>query len=184
MCVVRRTLSVCKSCASGVQRVQVGCCIVQQQVAHSVPIFLSVAVAHGRPWTHNSNNSDIGYNSYKQVGAEALERQVDPYKQVVAGVKRAGVKRQLVVGLQHHRSRKLMSNRATLQPSIPPRLACNPTSREKLSLLVHHSFHMDTPLADDSFEWRWLHDVTPKYLYRRAWFHWLSPPRGGVIEKS
>ena len=47
MCVVRRTRSVCKSPARGVQGVQVGCCIVQLQVAHSVPIFLSVAVAHG-----------------------------------------------------------------------------------------------------------------------------------------
>ena len=100
MCVVRRTRSVCKSCASGVQRVQVGCCIVQPHVAHSLPIFLSVA--HGRPWIHNSNNSDNYYNSYKQVGAGVVvecqvERQVDPYKQVGAGVKVAGVKRRLVV---------------------------------------------------------------------------------------
>ena len=98
MCVVRRTRSVCKSCASGVQRVQVSCCIVQPQVAHSVPIFLSVAVAHGRPWTNNSNKSNNYYNSYKQVvGGVVVERHVDPYKQVGAGVKGAGVKRQLVV---------------------------------------------------------------------------------------
>ena len=102
MCVVRRTRSVCKSCASGVQRVQVGCCIVQPHVAHSLPIFLSVAVAHGRPWIHNSNNSNNYYNSYKQVGAAVVvqrqvERQVDPYKQVGAGVKAVGVKRRLVV---------------------------------------------------------------------------------------
>ena len=67
---------------------QVGCCIVQPQVAHSVPIFLSVAVAHGQPWTDNSNESNNSYNSYKQAGAEALERPVDPYNQVGAGVKR------------------------------------------------------------------------------------------------
>ena len=97
-CVVRRTRSVCKSCASGVQRVQVGCCNVQPQVAHSVPIFLSVAVAYGRPRTHNSNNSINYYNPYKQVGAGVVvERQVDPYKQVGARVKGAGVKRLLVV---------------------------------------------------------------------------------------
>ena len=89
MCVVRRTRSVCKSCASGVQRVQVGCCIVQQQVTHSIPVFLSVAVAHRQPWTHNSNNSNNYYNSYKQVGGEAVERQVDPYKQVGARVREA-----------------------------------------------------------------------------------------------
>ena len=78
MCVVSRTRSVCKSCASGVQRVQVGCCIVQPHVAHSLPIFLSVAVEHGRPWIHNSNNSDNYYNSYKQVGAGVVvERQVE-----------------------------------------------------------------------------------------------------------
>ena len=42
-----RTPSVWKSCASGVQLVQVGCCIVQLQGAHWVLILLSVAVAHG-----------------------------------------------------------------------------------------------------------------------------------------
>ena len=102
MCVVRRTRSVCKSCASGVQSVQMGCCIVQLHVAHSLPIFLSVAVAHGRPWIHNSNNSNNYYDSYKQVGAEVvverpLERQVDPYKQVGAGVKGAAVNRRVLV---------------------------------------------------------------------------------------
>ena len=102
MCVVRWTRSVWKSCASGVQRVQVGCCIVQPHVAHFLPIFLSVAVAHGRPWIHNSNICNNYYNSYKQVGAGVVvdpqvERQVDPYKQVGAGVKAAGVKRRLVV---------------------------------------------------------------------------------------
>ena len=98
MCVVRQTRSVCKSCASGVQRVQVRCCIVQPHVAHSGPIFLSVAVAHGRPWIHNSNNSNNYYNFYRQVGAVVVvERQVDLYKQVGAGVKGAEVKRRLVV---------------------------------------------------------------------------------------
>ena len=125
-CAIRRTLRVCRSCASSVQLVQLGWCIVQPQVAHSVPFLFSVAVAHGRPWTNNSNNSNNCYNSYKQAGAEALERQVDPYKQV-----RVGVKRQLVVGLQRRRSRKLMSNRATHQPSNPARLDCNATSRVK-----------------------------------------------------
>ena len=102
MCVVRRTRSVCKSCASGVQLVQLGCCIVQPHVANSLPIFLSVAVAHGQRWIHNSNNSNNYYNSYKQVGAgvvveRQVKHQVDPYKQVGAGVKGAGVKRRLVV---------------------------------------------------------------------------------------
>ena len=60
----------------------------QPQVAQSVPILLSVVIEHGQPWTNNSNNTNTSYNSYKQVGAEALERQVDPYKQVGAGVKR------------------------------------------------------------------------------------------------
>ena len=105
MCVVRRTRRVCKSCASGVQRVQAGCCIVQPHVSHFLPIVLSVAVVHGRPWIHNSNNCNNYYNSYKQVGAGVVvERQVerhverqDPYKQVEAAVKGAGVKRRLVV---------------------------------------------------------------------------------------
>ena len=86
MCVVRRTRSVCKSFASCVQHVQVGCCIVQPHGAHSLPIFLSVAVAHGRPWIHNSNNSNHYYKSCKQVGVgvvveRQVERQLDPYKQ-------------------------------------------------------------------------------------------------------
>ena len=133
MCVVRRTRSVWKSCASGVQHVQVACCIVQLQVTNSVPIFRSVVVAQGRPWTHNFNNSNNYYNSYKQVGAEAVECQVDAYKQMGAGVKQAGVKRQLPVVLQRRRSRKLMSNRATQQLSKPPRPDCNPTSHVKAS---------------------------------------------------
>ena len=102
MSVVRRTRSVRKFCASGVQCVQVGCCIVQPHAAHSLSLFLSVAVVHGRPWIHNSNNSNNYYNSYKQVGGgvvveREVERQVDPYKQVGAGVKGAGVKRRLAV---------------------------------------------------------------------------------------
>ena len=36
---------------------------------------------------------------------------------------------------------------------------------------------MDAPLADDSLEWRWLRDVTPKYLYRGALCHWLKKYR-------
>ena len=81
---------------------QVGCCIVQPHVAHSLPIFLSVAVANGGPWIHSSNNSNNYYNSYKQGGTGVLverqvERQVDPYRRVGAGVKGAGVKRRLVV---------------------------------------------------------------------------------------
>ena len=60
-----------------------------------------------------------------------VERQVNPYKQVGAGVKAAGVKRRLVLIWQRQRSRKLMSKRATHQPSKPPRLDCNPTSHVK-----------------------------------------------------
>ena len=42
---------------------------------------------------------------------------------------------------------------------------------------MHHSCRMDAPLADDSLEWRWLRNVTPKYLYRRTLFHWLKKCR-------
>ena len=42
---------------------------------------------------------------------------------------------------------------------------------------MHHSCHMDAPLAADSLEWRWLRDVTPKYLYRRALCPWLKKCR-------
>ena len=49
--------------------------------------------------------------------------------------------------------------------------------QSKSELLVHHSCHMDAPLADYSLKWRWLHDVTPKYLYRRALCHWLKKCR-------
>ena len=66
------------------------------------------------------------------------------------------------------------SNPPTEQ-SAPPRF--QPHFPCKSDLLVHHGCHMDTPLADDSLEWRRLCDVTPKYLYRRALFHWLKKCR-------
>ena len=47
----------------------------------------------------------------------------------------------------------------------------------KSALLVHHSCHMDAPLAYERSEWRWLRDVTPKYLYRRSLCHWLKNGR-------
>ena len=76
MCVVRHTPSGCKCCARGVKHVQVGCCIVHQQVAHSVPVFRSLGVAHGKPWTHNSNNSYNYYNwSVKSILTSKWERE-------------------------------------------------------------------------------------------------------------
>ena len=66
------------------------------------------------------------------------------------------------------------SNPPTEQPS-PPRL--QPRFPCKSELLVHHSCHMDAPLADESLEWPWLCDVTPKYLYTRELFHWLKKCR-------
>ena len=44
---------------------------------------------------------------------------------------------------------------------------------------MHHSCHRDAALADDSLEWRWPRDVTPKYLYRPALFRWLKKCRQG-----
>ena len=66
------------------------------------------------------------------------------------------------------------SNSPTEQ-TTPPRLQSHFPCKSEL--LVHHSCHMDAPLADDSLEWRWLRDVTPKYLYRRALCHWLKKCR-------
>ena len=66
------------------------------------------------------------------------------------------------------------SNQPTEQPS-PPRL--QPHFPCKSELLVHHSCHIDSPLADDSLEWRWLRDVTPEYLYTRSLYHWLKKCR-------
>ena len=91
MCAVRRACAslvpvVCNLCKSVVA-------LCNHKVAYLGAIFLSVTLAHGQPWTNNSNNSNNSYHSYKQVGAEALERQLHPYKQVGAGVKR-----QVVVG--------------------------------------------------------------------------------------
>ena len=62
-------------------------------------------------------------------------------------------------------------NQPTEQPSPPPLQPHLPCETE---LLVQHSCHMDAPLADDSFEWQWLRDVTPKYLYKRTLYHWLK----------
>ena len=179
MCVVRQTRSVCKFCASGVQRVQVGCCIVQPHVAHSPPIFLSVAVVHGRPWIHNSNSSNNYYNSYKQVGAGVVvERQVElssrPVQASGSGSQGRGSQASTSSGLTTQKKPQVDepgSNSLTEQ-TTPPRLQSHfPYKNE---LLVHHSCHMDAPLADDSLGWRWLRDVTPKYLYRRALCQWLK----------
>ena len=68
------------------------------------------------------------------------------------------------------------------QPSNPPTELTTPPRLQphfpcKSELLVHHSCHMDAPFAVDSLEWRWLRDVTPKCLYRRALFHWLKKCR-------
>ena len=57
------------------------------------------------------------------------------------------------------------SNQPTEQPSP---LRFQPYFPRKKELLVHHRCHMDAPLADDSRGWRWLRDVTSKYLYRRS----------------
>ena len=66
------------------------------------------------------------------------------------------------------------SNLPTEQ-TTPPRLQSHFPCKSEL--LVHHSCHMDAPLADDSSDWRWLRDVTPKYLYRRTLCHWLKKCR-------
>ena len=168
----RRTLSVCETCASGVQLLQVGCCIVQRQVAHSVPIFLSVADAHGQPWTNNSNNSNNSYNSYKQAGAEALERQVDPNYQSGSGNQASSSSR--VTTPKKPQVDEHPSNQPTEQPRLrrlQPHFPC------KSELLVHHNCHMYAPLTDDSLEWRWLREVTRKYLYRRSLYRWLKKCR-------
>ena len=50
----------------------------------------------------------------------------------------------------------------TTPPQLQSHFPC------KSELLLHHSCHMDAPLADDSLEWRSLRDIMPKYLYTQA----------------
>ena len=66
------------------------------------------------------------------------------------------------------------SNSPTEQTTAPRLQSHFPCRRE---LLVHRSCHMDAPIAHDSLECRWLHDGTPKYLYRRVLCHWLKKCR-------
>ena len=93
-------------------------------------------------------------------------------------------------GSQGSRSQASTSSRLTTpkRPQIDEQASSSPTELTTLpplqshfpcksELLVQHSCQMDAPLADDSLEWRWLRDVTPKYLYRRALCHWLKKCR-------
>ena len=43
--------------------------------------------------------------------------------------------------------------------------------------MVHNTCNQDTTLAPDMPEWRWLADVTPKYVFRRAMTLWMKRHR-------
>ena len=43
--------------------------------------------------------------------------------------------------------------------------------------MVHNTCNPDTTLAPETPEWRWLADVTPKYVFRRARTLWMKKHR-------
>ena len=43
--------------------------------------------------------------------------------------------------------------------------------------MVHNTCNPDTTLAPETPEWRWLADVTPKYVFRRAMTLWMKKQR-------
>ena len=47
----------------------------------------------------------------------------------------------------------------------------------KEEVVVHNTCNPDTTLAPGTREWRWLADVTPKYVFRRAMTLWMKKHR-------
>ena len=47
----------------------------------------------------------------------------------------------------------------------------------KEEVVVHNTCNSDTTLAPETPEWRWLADVTPKYVFRRAMTLWMKKHR-------
>ena len=47
----------------------------------------------------------------------------------------------------------------------------------KEEVVVHNTCNPDTTLAPETPEWRWLADVTPKYVFRRAMTLWMKKHR-------
>ena len=43
--------------------------------------------------------------------------------------------------------------------------------------MVHNTCNPDTTLAPESPDWRWLADMTPKYVFRRAMTLWMKKHR-------
>ena len=52
-----------------------------------------------------------------------------------------------------------------------------PSSRRYLPTYLHNTCNPDTTLAPETPEWRWLADVTPKYVLRRAMTLWMKKHR-------
>ena len=49
----------------------------------------------------------------------------------------------------------------------------------KEEVVVHNTCNPDTTLAPETPEWRWLADVTPKYVFRRAMTLWMKKHHQG-----
>ena len=47
----------------------------------------------------------------------------------------------------------------------------------KEEVLLHNTCNPDTTLAPETAEWRWLGDVSPKYVFRRAMTLWKKKHR-------
>ena len=69
-------------------------------------------------------------------------------------------------------------------PALAPQAAAAPPAPHladtfplKEEVVVHNTCNPDTTLAPDTPEWRWLADVTPKYVFCRAMMLWMKKHR-------
>ena len=77
--------------------------------------------------------------------------------------------------------RALCTGQGADPPAPPaPQAAAAPPARHladkfplKEDVVVHNTCNPDTTLAPETPEWRWLADVTPKYVFRRAMTLWM-----------
>ena len=165
MSVLRRTRSVCTSCASCVQRVQVGSCIVQPQVTHFQLSFRSsCAWATMDPQLQQLQQplQILQASGSRHGGASSR-----PVEATRSGSQANGSQASTIFGFTTPRKPQVdvQASNSPREQTSPPQM--QPTSHVKTSF-------WRTTSHDDRLEWRWLRDVTPKYLYRRASSHWLS----------
>ena len=83
----------------------------------------------------------------------------------------------------HDCLRALGTRQGTDRPAAPAPKAAHPAPHLadnfplKEEVLVHNTCNLDTTLAPETPEWRWLGDVTPRYVVRSAMMLWMKKHR-------